>query len=60
MQPIPGIGPILAAVFVAEIGDVTRFDRPEQLACWAGLTPTQQGCRYADSRLFTIRGVVGV
>lgn len=39
VQAIPGIGPILAAVFVAEIGDVTRFDRAEQLACWAGLTP---------------------
>jgi hypothetical protein len=26
-------------VFVAEIGDVTRFPRPEQLASWAGLTP---------------------
>ncbi|MGB8021437.1 MAG: IS110 family transposase [Candidatus Nanopelagicales bacterium] len=40
VQTIPGIGPVLAAVFVAEIGDVARFDRPEQLACWAGLTPT--------------------
>ncbi len=39
MQAVPGIGPILAAVFVAEIGDVTRFTRPEQLASWAGLTP---------------------
>jgi transposase len=36
---IPGIGPVLAAVFVAEIGDVARFARPAQLACWAGLTP---------------------
>jgi len=26
-------------VFVAEIGDITRFGKPEQLACWAGLTP---------------------
>ena len=26
-------------MFVAEIGDVRRFDRPEQLTCWAGLTP---------------------
>ena len=33
------VGPILAAVFVAEIGDITRFRRPAQLACWAGLTP---------------------
>lgn len=39
MQTIPGIGPTLAAVFVAEIGDIHRFTRPQQLTCWAGLTP---------------------
>jgi transposase len=39
IQAIPGIGPTLAAVFVAEIGDITRFSRPEQLCSWAGLTP---------------------
>jgi transposase len=39
IQQIPGVGPVLAAVFVAEIGDIGRFDRPEQLASWAGLTP---------------------
>jgi hypothetical protein len=39
VQQIPGIGPILGAVFVAEVGDVTRFDTAPQLACWAGLTP---------------------
>lgn len=39
IQAIDGVGPILAAVFVAEIGDVTRFARPEQLCSWAGLTP---------------------
>jgi transposase len=39
VQQIPGIGPILAAVFVAEIGDVSRFRSAPQLACWAGLTP---------------------
>jgi transposase len=33
------IGPILAAVFVAEIGDVTRFPTAAALCCWAGLTP---------------------
>jgi transposase len=31
--------PLLAAVFVAEIGDVTRFSSPQRLASWAGLTP---------------------
>jgi transposase len=39
IQAIPGVGPILAGVFVAEIGDITRFARPPQLASWAGLTP---------------------
>ena len=39
IQQIPGIGPVLAAVFVAEIGDVHRFAGPSQLASWAGLTP---------------------
>ncbi|WP_052742797.1 IS110 family transposase [Mycobacterium nebraskense] len=40
IQKIPGIGPVLAAVFVAEIGDVRRFAGPAQLTCWAGLTPS--------------------
>jgi transposase len=40
IQAIPGVGPRLAAVFVAEIGDITRFTRPQQLASWVGLTPT--------------------
>jgi transposase len=39
IQQLPGVGPVLAAVFVAEIGDITRFHRPAQLASWAGLTP---------------------
>jgi transposase len=39
IQAIHGVGPVLAAVFVAEIGDVARFSRPQQLCSWAGLTP---------------------
>src|SRR3954453_11570988 len=39
IQQIPGVGPLLGAVFVAEIGDIGRFARAEQLASWAGLTP---------------------
>jgi len=39
IQAIPGVGPVLASVFVAEIGDVTRFSRPQKLCCWAGMTP---------------------
>lgn len=39
VQQIPGIGPVLGAVFVAEVGDISRFATAPQLACWAGLTP---------------------
>ena len=39
VQAIPGVGPVLAAVFVAEIGEVHRFGSPAQLCSWAGLTP---------------------
>ena len=39
VQKIPGIGPTLAAVLVAEIGDITRFASASKLTCWAGLTP---------------------
>ncbi|SRR5580765_39096 len=39
VQQIPGIGPVLGAVFVAEIGDISRFTSAAALASWAGLTP---------------------
>jgi transposase len=39
VQTLPGVGPILGAVFVVEIGAVTRFPDPTRLASWAGLTP---------------------
>src|SRR5215470_7792507 len=39
VQRLPGIGLVLAAVIIAEIGDVTRFRTLGQLASWAGLTP---------------------
>jgi transposase len=39
IQAIPGVGPTLAAVFVAEVGDVSRFKTAAHLASWSGLTP---------------------
>jgi transposase len=39
IQTLDGIGPVLGAILVAEIGEVHRFARPEQLCSWAGLTP---------------------
>ena len=48
IQAIAGVGPVFAAVFVAEIGDVTRFDNPRRLCSWAGLTPRH---RESDSHV---------
>ena len=53
IQELPGIGPVLAAVIVAEIGDIRRFPGPGQLASWAGLTP-----RHYESDTKVIRGHV--
>jgi transposase len=39
IQAIPGVGRVVAAIMVAEIGDVTRFPNPQALCSWAGLTP---------------------
>ena len=50
---VPGIGPMLAAVFVAEIGDVHRFAGPAQLCSWAGLTP-----RHRESDTVVHRGQI--
>jgi transposase len=51
IQQVPGIGPVLAAVFVAEIGDAHRFTGPAQLGSWAGLTP-----RHRESDTVVHRG----
>jgi transposase len=39
IQALDGVGRTIAAIFVAEIGDVTRFPTPQHLSSWAGLTP---------------------
>ena len=51
VQAINGVGPTIAAILVAEIGDVTRFAAPERLCSWAGLTP-----RHHESDTKTRRG----
>ena len=53
VQTIPGVGPVLGAVFLAEIGDVARFSSPEKLCCWAGLTP-----RHRESDTHVHRGPI--
>jgi transposase len=39
---IPGIGDTTAAVFLAEVQDVSRFSQARQLDAYAGLTPGQR------------------
>ena len=51
VQALRGVGPVLAAVFVAEIGDVTRFANARRLCSWAGLTP-----RHRESDSHVARG----
>lgn len=49
IQAISGVGPILAAIFVAEIGDIGRFASPQHLCSWAGLTPKH---RESDAKVW--------
>jgi transposase len=39
LQTIPGVGPILALMILAEVGDVNRFHSAKHLASAAGLVP---------------------
>ncbi len=51
IQAIDGVGPTMATIFVAEIGDVSRFGSADRLCCWAGLTP-----RHRESDTKVVRG----
>jgi transposase len=48
---LPGIGPVLAAVVIAEIGDISRFPSPGHLCSRARLTP-----RHRESDVKVARG----
>ena len=37
---IPGIGPILGATILSEIGDISRFESSAKLAAFAGIDPS--------------------
>jgi transposase len=53
IQRIDGVGRVLGAIFVAEIGDVGRFPSPEHLCSWAGLTP-----KHRESDEHVVRGPI--
>jgi transposase len=51
IQAIDGVGKTMAAMFMAEIGDVSRFATPDKLCSWAGLAP-----RHRESDTKVTRG----
>jgi transposase len=53
IQALTGVGRTIAAIFVAEIGDVTRFRSAAALCSWAGLTP-----RHRESDTKVVRGQI--
>ena len=50
---VPGIGPITAIALLAETGDLSRFDNPDQFCSYLGLIPSEQssGERVYSSRI---------
>ena len=40
LTTIPGIGPVLGATILSEIGDISRFSSSAKLAAFAGIDPT--------------------
>lgn len=58
LKTIPGIGAIDGAMIYSEIGDISRFRRPDQLIAFAGLDPAtkQSGNFRAQSTRMSKRG----
>lgn len=51
LTTIPGLGPVLAATILAEIGDISRFARLEALVAYVGIYPNVfQSGQFTGSR----------
>src|SRR5258708_2622089 len=54
---VPGLGPTWTATIRAELGDVSRFSRLDQVVAYAGLEPrTHDSGRFAGQRRLSKRG----
>jgi transposase len=40
LETVPGVGPVTATTFVAEVGSIERFDTARGCAAWAGFDPS--------------------
>ncbi len=57
LQQIPGIGPVISATILAEVGDIQRFASVDQVIAYAGLDPqTRQSGKYEGQRKISKRG----
>lgn len=57
LQTLPGVGPIIGATLRAELGDVTRFARVDQVVAYAGLDPrTRQSGAFVGQKHLSKRG----
>jgi transposase len=58
LTTIPGVGPVLAATILAEIGDIQRFARPQALNAYAGIDPAvfQSGAFTGTRQAISKRG----
>lgn len=46
---IPGIGYDMGAMILAEIGNISKFDSPDKVLAYAGLSPITYQSRYFNS-----------
>ena len=55
---IPGIGYMLGAMIIAEVGDFSRFDSPDKILAFAGCSPStyQSGQLYSSHAKMEKRG----
>ncbi|GAA0610401.1 IS110-like element ISDha10 family transposase [Virgibacillus siamensis] len=58
VQSVPGVGEKIAATIISEIGGIDLFERPKQLAAYAGLDPSvfESGKYRASINRITKRG----
>lgn len=58
IKTIPGVGSVIGAVILGEIGDIARFDNPSKLVAYAGLdaSVSQSGEYEASSSKLSKRG----
>ena len=50
LQSIPGIGSHSAALLLGEIGDISLFKKPKQLAAYFGLDPTERQSDHSEEQ----------